>query len=489
MVRISSWTVAAFCCLSFTAGEAFELPGQAVTWADFNRVFQVSSSMTHAYFATTSGIIRYSILDNRWEEPLSGTIGIDHLDIRRVWVNQFDDRLYAKTSHDFYEYDRTLEKWFVLIELPRIENDNVHLSPPRTLYPPHGFFYSREEGLSDTYGRRFDFNDIVDDNTDNLWIASWGTGPIRAGKTSAIVELMPFGLIQNRVDAIFYDNGDLIVSGAATEPYRSGITIFDPDANESQFIESGLNRDFPLMDIYCLNATEEFILAGSSYGLLLIERNRHNVKRRIDLRRGLSHDYVTCLEVKGDSIYIGTEEGLNLYRLDENEIQRIEPGRFAAQRINDLLLIDNWLWIAARNGVFRLQTETGKLQRFQDPENFLFGDIYSMKLNGDDLWIASADGILRLNLETALTWSFPVSSLHFQPRSLAVNDSIAVVADQTGMTFIFYSADPPFSRDFTTDDGLPSNFIHTLEMDGDFIWVGSDMGLTRFLWNNPDRVD
>lgn len=486
---IRAWTFVAFCCLSFTIGRAFELPGQAVTWADFGRVSQVSSSMTHAYFATTSGIIRYSILDKRWEEPLSGTIGIDHFDIHRVWVNHFDDRLYAQTSTDFYEYDKTLEKWFVLSELPRIENDNVHLPPPKIMYPPHGFFYSHEVGLSDSYGRRFEFNDIVDDNSDNLWIASWGAGPIQAGKTSTNIELMPFGLLQNRVDAIFYDNGSLIISGAATDAYRSGITIFDPDANESVFIESGLNRDFPLMDIFCLKGTEEFILAGSSYGLLLIERGRFSVKKRIDRRRGLSHDYVTCLEVKGDSIYVGTEEGLDLYRLNEDEIQRIEPGRFANQRINDLLLIDDWLWIAARDGIYRLRTGTGKLQRFQDPKNFLFGEIYSMKLNGDDLWIASADGILRLNLETAETWSFPVSSLHFQPRSLAVNDSIAVVADQTGMTFIFHSADPPFSRDFTTDDGLPSNSIHALEMDGDFIWIGSDLGLTRFLWNNPDRVD
>jgi hypothetical protein len=26
-------------------------------------------------------------------------------------------------------------------------------------------------------------------------------------------------------------------------------------------------------------------------------------------------------------------------------------------------------------------------------------------------------------------------------------------------------------------------------MDDDYIWIGSEKGLTRFWWNNPNRVD
>ena len=42
---------------------------------------------------------------------------------------------------------------------------------------------------------------------------------------------------------------------------------------------------------------------------------------------------------------------------------------------------------------------------------------------------------------------------------------------------------------FTTQDGLPSNEIYELLLDGDYLWIGSDRGLTRFLWNDPDRID
>jgi len=49
--------------------------------------------------------------------------------------------------------------------------------------------------------------------------------------------------------------------------------------------------------------------------------------------------------------------------------------------------------------------------------------------------------------------------------------------------------DPPLEREFTTQDGLPSNEVYELLLDGDYLWIGSDRGLTRFLWNDPDRID
>ncbi len=72
---------------------------------------------------------------------------------------------------------------------------------------------------------------------------------------------------------------------------------------------------------------------------------------------------------------------------------------------------------------------------------------------------------------------------------MAVNDTIAAVASNKGMFFIYYKNRSQFTREFTTEDGLASNDINSLLMDGDYIWVGTDKGLTRFWWNNPDRVD
>jgi ligand-binding sensor domain-containing protein len=42
---------------------------------------------------------------------------------------------------------------------------------------------------------------------------------------------------------------------------------------------------------------------------------------------------------------------------------------------------------------------------------------------------------------------------------------------------------------FTVEDGLSSNRVNSILLDGDYIWFGTDGGLTRFYWNTPYRLD
>jgi hypothetical protein len=38
---------------------------------------------------------------------------------------------------------------------------------------------------------------------------------------------------------------------------------------------------------------------------------------------------------------------------------------------------------------------------------------------------------------------------------------------------------------YTVNDGLPSNDIKAVKFDGDYLWVGTDLGLTRFWHRHP----
>jgi len=106
---------------------AQQLAGQVVTYANFGYVNHVASSLTHTYFATTSGITRYSKIDNRWEEPLTGTIGIGQLSISRIWVERFDEKLYISTDRGFFELDRLFDRWFPIDGLPDEEYEGIHI--------------------------------------------------------------------------------------------------------------------------------------------------------------------------------------------------------------------------------------------------------------------------------------------------------------------------------------------------------------------------
>ncbi|MEZ4766239.1 MAG: hypothetical protein R3C26_24540 [Calditrichia bacterium] len=68
-----------------------------------------------------------------------------------------------------------------------------------------------------------------------------------------------------------------------------------------------------------------------------------------------------------------------------------------------------------------------------------------------------------------------------------MNESAAWVATDSGL--LKYDKLRGYWRLFTTEDGLLDNRCHQLLLDGDFIWIVTDKGITEFYWNSPQRSD
>lgn len=465
---------------------------KTVTYADFTRVNSITASMTHVYFATTEGIIRYNRAEGRWEEPLTGAEGVDNRDIRRIWVDNFDEKLYIQTSTGPYEYDLLFEQWYPVTEIPHLNTNYMHIKPPAVMYAPPGFNYDPRGYLTDKHGRDFYMNDIVDDRSGNLWIGTWGYGVAVASAASSFVEFLPFGLIQNRVDAIYYDednNGVLWVAGSTLGSFRTGLSAFDVDANRFWHIESGIGEDLPDIDINCIEGNSRYIYLGSDAGVFFMDREGRQVVKNIDYRSGLPDDNVMALKSIGDSLFVGTAGGLALLTSNADSIILVRPNQFLNSIIYDFEATDSSIWIASSNGAFHLHLRTGRLQRFQDPNGIVFNRAYRIERFESDVWLASDAGIVRVNLVTGYTTAYSSMSGAFGGRALAVSDQIAATATNRGLMVYFLDEDNPFEREFVTQDGLPSINIFALLVDGDYLWIGSDRGLTRFLWNDPDRID
>ena len=462
---------------------------QAVTFADFSYVRYIAASMEQVYFATTGGIIRYDQFARQWNEPMTMKAGIDNADVRRIWIDDFDDHLYVETSEGYFEYDFTLEQWYSANGFPTTDKATRHISPPDMMLPPPGFNYLADGRLIDPWGRTFSISDLLDDGTGDLWIGTWGYGAAKAPTGSKMIDMLPYGLLQSRVNAMYADDGYLWVSGAVFDEARTGITGIDPASLEFSHIESGVRPDFPVVDVNCLAAESDRLYIGTPFGLYIMNPDTRYVERTITKRYGLWDENVISLEVNGDTVYIGTSDGLSFVTGASDSVALVRPTQFSGQAIWDLEQFGEYLWIGSSAGAFRYDPSTGTLQRYQDPEQVLFSDVYDIESWKEYLWFASDAGLVQLNTETARSRSFHEAIQRITPRALAVNDTIAAVASDKGMTVLFHANRKPFTRDFTTADGLASDYVFALEMDGDYIWIGTDAGLTRFLWNNPNRVD
>lgn len=475
-------------CLPFVAQTAMD--EKTVTYADFSYVQHIAASMSHVYFATTNGVTRYNKLEHRWEEPLTSSTGIDHTDIKRIWVDEFDKTLYAATSIDFYEYDILFDKWFPVPSIPNLDLRYQHVRTPDIMYLPNGFNYSPGDAIIDPEGRDFQIVDLIDDLSGNMWVATWGYGVGVSTTTSNVVDLLPFGLIQKRVNAIENYNGELWVGGADYGSYRTGLTKFDPEKLEFEQIESGFSADFPNADITCLESDEDNIYVGTDVGLTVISRENNHILKRISHRYGLNDEYILSLKKFGDSLFIGTTSGIGVYSPKTDSVSYFRPDQFKGEYIYDLEKTDSSLWIASTSGAFQYNFNTEKLQQFQDPNLIIFSDAQSIAIYNNYLWLASTSGLVKLDLKTAKNYGYPMPLYNLTGQSLAVNETIAAIATDNGLKLIYHKNPDKINEvTFDQNDGLPSTKILSVLLDGDFLWIGSDLGLTRFLWNDPHRVD
>ncbi len=474
----------------FTSAQAFYPRGQTVTFGEFNHINYIAVSSTHAYFATTHGIIRYNKAEKYWEDPLTGTEGMDHNDIIRIWVDDFDTQFYAQTSNGYFEYDILLEKWYSLFSKPEVQSLSEHVDLPTAMYAPPLFNYDGiDRFLIDPHGRNFLFEDVVEDFQGNLWIGSWGYGIFTSNRSDYYLDPLPYGLIQDRVNAIFDDNGTLLISGAVLNDKRTGITLYDPEYDDFSYIESGIDNLFPSVDINCLSADEYSIYAGTPNGLYVIDKANKIIDRHFTTSNGLAYDNIISLLVKSDTLFIGTEYGLSILYHTEDSGMVIGNTSFPKIIIYDMELVANSLWLGTSLGAYRLKLKSGQMQKIQDDMSILFSDVIDVEQYEQYIWFLSDKGLVKLDTKKGDYESYPDVFISNVANALAVNDFIAAIATDKGLALFFHSNKKPFTREFTVDDGLPSNYTYSIMMDGDYLWLGSELGLSHFYWNNPDRVD
>lgn len=468
----------------------FRPDDQALNLASFQYVNYIATSQAKVYFATTSGITVYNKLTNQWEEPLTGAEGLSAADVKRIWVDRFDEHLYAEQSSGVSEYNFTFKRWMTAFDPPNVESNDQHVGPPDNLTAPYGFNYLGNGTMVDPDARSFTITDVVDDGDGNLWLGSWGYGVFRASPITRNLTLLPYGLLQNAAYALYRDSSTLWVSGPTLSSSRTGVTGLNLADQSCTYIETGIHPDLPAQNINCLTGNRRFLILGTESGLFFVERENFQSIKRVDRRRGFSDDNITSLQMVGeDSLFVGTTSGLLIYEIEQDAIHYIAQKQFFNHIIYDLATTEGYLWIGSDVGAYRLALESGKLQKYQDPDQILFNRVFGVQKFGNFIWFVSDNGLVSLNLETGETHPYQVSSSRLDHRVMAVNEKIAVVTSERGVTFVFLDKEGVVTRDFSTEDGLASTYVYDLLLAGDYLWIGTDKGLTRFLWNNPNRID
>lgn len=240
----------------------------------------------------------------------------------------------------------------------------------------------------------------------------------------------------------------------------------------------------------CIRALQQdskgFIWMGTSNG---IDRyDGHNIMqmtKKIDIG-------INCMDIDGDSIWVGTNNGLYIYNI-KNDSLRMLNLHTANENLNSINIADlktdktGHLWIATMaNGIIRIDTKSGHTETVKTPnEEKIYGCVYVTR-NGQ-VWASSnwlKENLVHYNAQKN---TFEPYHIRFDVQQKMKLNCIAMTEDSNGkMWLALWDGDllcfDPASHKvlcmYTQAQTQIKNAHSIIEYEPGSIFVGSDKGIT-----------
>jgi len=479
-----------FLCLP---AQAEIIPGQFVSWTDFSYITTIAIGNDFVYFGTTEGILRYHRYDRIFYDPITVSDGLPGRYIRRLSVTFDDQQLTAETDVGVYYYSNGLETWYLETSFPeeRYRDASPKLPLPR-LEVPFGYYMYPEGYIEDGYFRKYQITAWLMDNFNAIFAGTWGMGGAHIDDRTYVTEFLPYGLIQKITDAIYID-GDSIWAGgnpgdiiAANRSRRYGVSLYDRSRETFTYYEPRYIDGFNSETIYDIAGDSGNVYFAGRLGLTILTR-KNGQFFTIDDRDGLPDRETTALSVAPDTVWIGTAHGLALYTPSVDTMVVVGRSLLGGRFITDLETAGDRLIIGTDRGAFYIDRRRRKIGRLRDPDGDLGGLIRHIGVDDEEVVISSDYGLTLVDIGTGKASKVPYINAAGGSYAAAINDTYIIAAVDNGLMLIERATQK--RRLLDERDGLLSVRINTIVPEGDYLWIGSEEGLTRFQWNHPDRTD
>lgn len=444
--------------------------------SDYRTIRLVAASTELVYFLSSNGILRFNKGSDGWDKPLPKPIFFRWDEINGMEGSTFGD-LFVQTDNGWYVFDPVTNNWFSSAA-PDGEKVYEIISPPDNLQAPNGAVMISRNQFLDVTGRTVTINQVIDDRSGTYWIATSGAGPARTRFASGVIDLIRVGLAQPRVDVIT-KAGDSVWVGGLQSFARGGITAISNTLSSFNQIVTGSRNALPRIDLQSLLVVGDTLYCGTEQGIQVVLPEIQQVVRKIGRNYGLPSERVTSLARSGDSLFVGTDFGVALLWSMTDSSRLIRPSTIGNSFVYDLELVDDRLWITTDRGVYRWRSSDDHLQTFLDSNKTLFSRVYQMTVTDDRLWFVSQSSIVWLDRTTGDQGLYREAANQRRYRAIAANDRFVAASTDRGVIVLSYRAKKLDSREVFVEDGLPSSQVIALAYTDDFLWIGTDDGLAR----------
>jgi ligand-binding sensor domain-containing protein len=324
---------------------------------------------------------------------------------------------------------------------------------------------------------------VYEDAQSNVWLATFGEGVVKLipnPRTFVYDEYQQIsefnGLGNKYTKTVYADHEGNIWVGT----YGSGLVELT-DNFFTPFLSSITNTTFNVNAILITNKTNWFgvdeglvkVIASQKWELYSKKNNFMDAK-------------VTALFLADTNhLIIGTEkQGLYELNIKKNDFSRISlVSDFLCNSINSITGNKNTIWVATKNGVFKLQHNGKIIAHYTTQEGLTHNNINNIYLDdGNTLWVSAHSNYL-----SSITETGEIKNKKIYKGADLINIT-SVMRDKKNNFWIATMGNGVFKMKNNTDtletfnvkNGLKSNYCYSLIDDGaNNIWVGHQMGLSR----------
>ncbi|MDZ7303802.1 MAG: hypothetical protein ONB44_16835 [candidate division KSB1 bacterium] len=530
-------------------------PGDWVSYGVARYIGSVAVGTQYAYFGSTEGILRYDIFRNRWEAPYTTSDGLADNQILAVAYDGTTGVLFCSTPAGISSQHPSSLRWtnFSKAEIGIAVNDEVvsigvgrrsvwfetrsrqtfkqdklgsvivpasgaeleaqitwsgaRVQRPNW-YPhffvPAGYVFDPNGVIQDYRLRRAEVTGMVRDPWDSFWLGTWGLGAWRANVYVERAELLAFGLAQRRVDALAFDERGLWIGGKndqfdLTEADMRGITYWrnpstgSASAGDWRYYEARFNMDMSSDEVNRFTIADGKIYCATEYGINIYDPPKDRWRHIVSTDHLLS-ERINDVLVYDDFLWAATDLGLNRIKLstvgkDSLEVANILPDQLLHIAVYDLERTENLLWIATRHGPFIYDLARGSGGFLSDNLGPRDEPIRAISHCDSLIWFGTSYGVEVFDTKNKV-W-LPAPARQRWP-NVNINYLLArpeAVWAGTDAGVFKYDRLRKDWRQFTVEDGLIDNRVNAIAVKGDWIWFGTPSGLTAFHWNDPHRID
>ncbi|MBM3329666.1 MAG: hypothetical protein FJY67_09395 [Calditrichaeota bacterium] len=227
-------------------------------------------------------------------------------------------------------------------------------------------------------------------------------------------------------------------------------------------------------------------LAGNA-GLVLTDLKGVNF-RTLTRFDGLQGGSLRALSVAGGWLYIGGDQGVNRYALPKGPMFRSGSPKVDDLRTSSFATDGDTVWAGGLQGIWRSVSD-GRWSFVSGEETIGDEAALSLAVTGEHLYIGGPRGIRILNRRTGDWRAIPGEVFLGGEAPLALLPADTNLWVGTELSLYRYDLKIGEWVRFGTREGFPVGRVNQLAIEGDSLWVATQKGLTRFLWNRPGRQE